>query len=203
MKYLLSLIVTLFALNLSFSFEGVIHCTQNNNGVINTYDFYVKDNLIAIISKDGGGTTTVLFNTSTKDMKICIDHPSIEQKGYFQYNSAEFNKKDSLQVLRLSPIESITIDSTVCSGYLISTNRGAAKVYYGKEKVDLTGFSNYFTHPIMELLDAVSSEFLPKRISSDTFSGGFSVDLSAESMPLSDSIFTVPSDYVRFEVKLN
>ena len=64
------------------AFEGVIHCTKTQNGVVTNLDFYVKGDQIAIVSSDPTGSYKVLLNRTEGNLKICIDIPEFDQKGY-------------------------------------------------------------------------------------------------------------------------
>ena len=129
------------------AFEGIIHCTKTQNGVVTTFDFYVKGNQVAIISADPSpaGSYRVLLDRSAGQLKLCMDVPEFDQKGYYLYTAGDVQKNDSLTILKQLQTDAIEIDGEMCQGYTVVTDNGSAIAYFGPEEVNLTGFSEYFT----------------------------------------------------------
>lgn len=184
----------------SSAFEGIIHCTKTQNGVVTTFDFYVKGNQIAIISNDPTGNYRVLLNRSAGELKLCLDVPEFDQKGYYLYTSGSVEKNDSLTILKQIQTDAIEIDGEMCQGFTVVTNNGSAIAYFGSENVDLTGFSEYFNDPVYELLDAINSPKLPRKLVVNKNTGAYTIDLVAEAQTLDASIFEVPAGYEQFQV---
>jgi hypothetical protein len=80
------------------------------------------------------------------------------------------------------------------------TNNGSAIAYFSSEEVDLTGFSEYFNDPVYELLDALNSTKLPRKLVVNKNTGSYTIDLVAEAQTLETSIFEVPAGYDQFQV---
>ena len=184
----------------SSAFEGIIHCTKTQNGVVTTFDFYVKGNQIAIISNDPTGNYRVLLNRSAGELKLCLDVPEFDQKGYYLYTSGSVEKNDSLTILKQIQTDAIEIDGEMCQGFTVVTNNGSAIAYFGSENVNLTGFSEYFNDPVYELLDAINSPKLPRKLVVNKNTGAYTIDLVAEAQTLDASIFEVPAGYEQFQV---
>ncbi len=182
------------------AFEGIIHCTKTQNGVVTTFDFYVKGNQVAIVSSDPTGSYKVLLNRSAGQLKICMDVPEYDQKGYYLYTAGAVEKNDSLTILKQVPTDAIEIDGEMCQGYTVVTDNGSAIAYFGSEEVDLTGFSEYFNDPVYELLDAFNSPKLPRKLVVNKNTGAYTIDLVAEAQSLDGSIFEVPAGYEQFQV---
>ncbi|NVK66814.1 MAG: hypothetical protein HWE22_19635 [Flavobacteriales bacterium] len=182
------------------AFEGIIHCTKTQNGVVTTFDFYVKGNQVAIVSSDPTGSYKVLLNRSAGQLKICMDVPEYDQKGYYLYTAGAVEKNDSLTILKQVPTDAIEIDGEMCQGYTVVTDNGSAIAYFGSEEVDLTGFSEYFNDPVYELLDAFNSPKLPRKLVVNKNTGAYTIDLAAEAQSLDASIFEVPAGYEQFQV---
>ena len=199
LKHLILLAVVAFA-NWSSAFEGVIHCTKTQNGVVTNFDFYVKGNQIAIISSDPTGSYKVLLNRSAGELKLCMDVPEFDQKGYYLYTEGQVEKNDSLTILKQIQTDAINIGGEMCEGFTVVTNNGSAIAYFGSEEVDLTGFSEYFNDPVYELLDAFDSKKLPRKLVVNKNTGSYTVDLVAEAQTLDASIFEVPAGYDQFQV---
>lgn len=186
--------------NWSSAFEGVIHCTKTQNGVVTNFDFYVKGNQVAIISDDPTGSYKVLLNRSAGELKLCMDVPEFDQKGYYLYKAGAVEKHDSLTVLKQIQTDAINIDGEMCEGFTVVTNNGSAIAYFGSEEVDLTGFSEYFNDPVYEALDAFDSKKLPRKLVVNKNTGAYTIDLVAEAKALDASIFEVPAGYDQFQV---
>ncbi len=182
------------------AFEGIIHCTKTQNGVVTTFDFYVKGNQVAIVSNDPTGSYKVLLNRSAGQLKICMDVPEYDQKGYYLYTAGAVEKNDSLTILKQVPTDAIEIDGEMCQGYTVVTDNGSAIAYFGSEEADLTGFSEYFNDPVYELLDAFNSPKLPRKLVVNKNTGAYTIDLVAEAQSLDASIFEVPAGYEQFQV---
>jgi hypothetical protein len=186
--------------NWSSAFEGVIHCTKTQNGVVTTFDFYVKGNQVAIISNDASGNYKVLMNRSAGELKLCMDVPEFDQKGYYLYTAGTVQKNDSLSILKQIPTDAINIDGEMCEGFTVVTNNGSAIAYFGSEEIDLTGFSAYFNDPVYEVLDAFDSKKLPRKLVVNKNTGSYTIDLVSEAQTLEASIFEVPAGYDQFQV---
>ncbi len=184
----------------SSAFEGIIHCTKTQNGVVTTFDFYVKGNQIAIISNDPTGNYRILLNRSAGELKMCMDVPEFDQKGYYLYKAGSVEKNDSLTILKQLQTDAIEIDGEMCQGYTVVTDNGSAIAYFGSENVNLTGFSEYFNDPVYELLDAINSPKLPRKLVVNKNTGAYTIDLVAEAQTLDASIFEVPAGYEQFQV---
>ena len=72
--------------------------------------------------------------------------------------------------------------------------------YFGSDEVDITGFSAFFNDPVYELLDALDSKYLPRKLVVNKSTGSYSIDLKAEAQSIDDSYFQVPTGYEKFEV---
>ncbi len=199
LKHLILLVVVAFA-NWSSAFEGIIHCTKTQNGVVTNFDFYVKGNQVAIVSNDPTGSYKVLLNRSAGELKLCMDVPEFDQKGYYLYTAGNVEKHDSLIILKQIQTDAINIDGEMCEGFTVVTDNGSAIAYFSSEEVDLRGFSEYFNDPIYELLDAFDSKKLPKKMVVNKNTGSYTVDLMAEAQTLDPSIFEVPAGYEQFQV---
>lgn len=184
----------------SSAFEGIIHCTKTQNGVVTTFDFYVKGDQIAIVSNDPTGSYKVLLNRAAGQLKLCMDVPEFDQKGYYLYTAGAVDKNDSLTILKQVQTDAIEIDGEMCQGYTVVTDNGSAVAYFGSEEVNLTGFSEYFNDPVYELLDAFNSPKLPKKLVVNKNTGAYTIDLVAEAQTLDASIFEVPAGYEQFQV---
>jgi hypothetical protein len=186
--------------NWSSAFEGIIHCTKTQNGVVTNFDFYVKGNQIAVISNDPTGSYKILLNRSAGELKLCMDVPEFDQKGYYVYKAGEVEKHDPLTVLKTIQTDAIEIDGVACEGFTVVTNNGSAIAYFGTEEVDLTGFSDYFNDPVYELLDAFDSKKMPRKLVVNKNTGAYTIDLVAEAQSLNASVFEVPAGYTQFQV---
>ena len=182
------------------AFEGVIHCTKTQNGVVTNFDFYVKGDQIAIVSSDPTGSYKVLLNRTAGNLKICMDIPEFDQKGYYLYTSGSVEKNYSLKILKQIQTDAIEIDGEICEGYTVVTDNGSAVAYFGSDEVNLTGFSEYLNDPVYELLDAFNSTKLPRKLVVNKNTGAYTIDLVAEAQTLDASIFEVPADYEQFQV---
>lgn len=199
LKHLILFVVVALA-NWSSAFEGVIHCTKTQNGVVTNFDFYVKGNQIAIISSDPTGSYKVLLNRSAGELKLCMDVPEFDQKGYYLYTAGEVEKHDSLTILKQIQTDAINIDGEMCEGFTVVTNNGSAIAYFSSEEIDITGFSEYFNDPVYEALDAFDSKKLPRKLVVNKNTGSYTIDLVAEAQTLEASIFEVPAGYIQFQV---
>lgn len=199
LKHLILLAAVALA-NWSSAFEGIIHCTKTQNGVVTTFDFYVKGNQVAIISNDPSGSYKVLMNRSAGELKLCMDVPEFDQKGYYLYTAGTVQKNDSLSILKQIQTDAINIDGEMCEGFTVVTNNGSAIAYFGSEEVDLTGFSAYFNDPVYEVLDAFDSKKLPRKLVVNKNTGSYTIDLVSEAQTLDASIFEVPAGYNQFQV---
>jgi hypothetical protein len=194
------LIGMLIVTTCTFAFEGIIHCTKTVNGATVSFDFYVKGDQIAIIGEDAGSKYRILLNRSAGELKLCMDSPAFDKKGYFLYTKGSVEKNAPLTVLKQLRTDALEIDGTMCEGYTIVTDNGTAIAYFGSEQVDLTGFSDYFNDPVYELLDGLNSKTLPKKLVVSKNTGSYTIDLSADAQTLDASIFEVPAGYEQFEV---
>jgi hypothetical protein len=199
LKHLILLAVVALA-NWSSAFEGVIHCTKTQNGVVTNFDFYVKGNQVAIISDDPSGSYKVLLNRSAGELKLCMDVPEFDQKGYYLYTAGAVEKNDSLTILKQIQTDAINIDGEMCEGFTVVTNNGSAIAYFSSEEVNITGFSEYFNDPVYEALDAFDSKKLPRKLVVNKNTGSYTIDLVAEAQTLDASIFEVPAGYNQFQV---
>jgi len=182
------------------AFEGIIHCTKTQNGVVTNFDFYVKGNQVAIVSNDPTGSYKILLNRSAGQLKICMDVPEYDRKGYYLYTAGSVEKNDSLTILKQVQTDAIEIDGEMCKGYTVVTDNGSAVAYFGTENVNLTGFSEYFNDPVYELLDALNSSKLPRKLVVNKNTGSYTIDLVAEAQTLDASIFEVPAGYEQFQI---
>lgn len=198
-KHILLILLIGFS-NWSSAFEGIVHCTKTQNGVVTNFDFYVKGNQIALIGEDGLNKYRILLNRSAGELKLCMDVPEFDQKGYYLYKSGEVEKNDSLFILKQLQTDALTINGEVCDGFTVVTNNGSALAYFGSEEVNLTGFSDYFNDPVYELLDALNSQKMPRKLVVNKNTGSYTIDLVAESQTLEASIFEVPNGYTQFQV---
>ena len=199
LKHLILLVVVVLA-NWSSAFEGVIHCTKTQNGVVTNFDFYVKGNQVAIISSDPTGSYKVLLNRSAGELKLCMDIPEFDQKGYYLYTEGDVQKNDSLKILKQIQTDALEIDGEMCEGFTVVTDNGSAIAYFGNEEVNLTGFSAYFNDPVYEVLDAFDSSKMPRKLVVNKNTGSYIIDLVAETQTLDASVFEVPAGYDQFQV---
>ena len=190
----------LFIVTQSFAFEGVIHCTKTQNGITTSFDFYVKGDQISIIAKDGTSDYRILLNRAAKELRLCISTPEFSTKGYYLYTESDIRKNSEIEVLSQSRTDAIEIDGSLCEGHTIVTDRGIAMAYFGSDEVDITGFSAFFNDPVYELLDALDSKYLPRKLVVNKSTGSYSIDLKAEAQSIDDSYFQVPTGYEKFEV---
>ena len=184
----------------SLAFEGIIHCTKTENGVTTSFDFYVKENRIAVIYKEGVSEYRLLLDRSAQELRLCLDVPEFKNKGYYVYNSANMRKNSKIEILKQMRSDALVIDGETCEGYTVVTDKGTAIAYFGSDEVNLTGFSAFLNDPVYELLDALDSKLLPRKLVVSKVSGAYTIDLSADAQPMDDALFEVPSGYVLFEV---
>lgn len=202
MKLLFSLLFLITSSSSALAFEGVIHCTKTQNGVVTTFDFYVKNNQIAIVSRDeNGGYYKILVDAGRTSAKVCIDDPAFEKKGY--YFVTREDKERRVTIYNKQQTRALEIDGETCPGYAISTEIGSAIAYVGTEAVDLTGLSAFFEDPVYELLDAFQLKTLPKKIVISKNTGDYSVKMTAEAVSLDASVFEIPDGYEQFRVQLS
>lgn len=202
-KIVMRAIVLIGLLAVSFSalsFEGIIHCKKTENGVVTEFDFYVKGNRIAIISEAPDASYRIILDRNAQELRICMDHPAFDRKGYYLYTASTFEKRDSIKIIKQSTLASRSIDGVTCNGFALATDRGTASIFYGNESVDLTGFSTFFNDPVYELLDAIGSNKLPKLIVSESSLSKSTIELSSEAVSLDNSYFEVPAGYSQFSV---
>lgn len=201
MKNIIFVYILAFSLP-AMAFEGIIHCTKNQNGMVTTFDFYVKNNQIAIVSQDEASSFyKIIIDASRTTASICIDHPAYEKKGY--YVATREDQPRTVTVFGKQPINAIEMDGQMCTGYAISTDIGSAVAYLGTEEIDLTGLSAFFQDPVYELLDAFQLRTLPKKIVVSKNTGDYSITMTAEAAPLDPSIFEIPAGYEKFRVQLS
>ncbi len=196
----LILLVLICISNWSSAFEGIIHCTKTQNGVITTFDFYVKGNQIAVIGNDGISKYRILLDRTAGELKLCMDVPEFDQKGYYVYKPGDVQKHDSLTILKQIQTDALVIDGERCDGYTVVTSNGSALAYFGSDDVDLSGFSPYFNDPVYELLDAFKSKKMPRKLIVNKNTGSYTIDLLAEAQTLDAAIFQVPAGYTQFQV---
>lgn len=195
------IVLALLALsNWSSAFEGIIHCTKTQNGVVTTFDFYVRGNQIAVIGDDGANHYRLLLNRTAGELKLCMDVAEFDQKGYYTLKAGEVQKHDSLTVLKQLQTDAMVIDGETCQGFTVVTNNGSAIAYFGSEEIDLTGFSEYMNDPVYELLDALNAKNLPRKLVVNKSTGSYTIDLVSEAKTLDASIFEVPAGYEPFVV---
>ncbi len=195
------IVLALLALsNWSAAFEGIIHCTKTQNGVVTTFDFYVKGNQIAVIGDDGANHYRLLLNRTAGELKLCMDVAEFDQKGYYTLKAGEVQKNDSLKVLKKVQTDAMEINGETCQGFTVVTNNGSAIAYFGSEEINLTGFSEYLNDPVYELLDALDAKNLPRKLVVNKNTGSYTIDLVSEAKTLDDSIFEVPAGYEPFVV---
>lgn len=199
MKSIVLLGILFFSLS-ALSFEGIIHCKKTENGVVTEFDFYVKGNQIAIISEAPDASYRIILNRSTQELRVCMDHPAFDRKGYYLYTATTIEKRDSIKIIRQSTLSSKIIDGETCNGYALATDRGTASIFYGSENVDLTGFSTFFNDPVYELLDKIGSNKLPKLIVSETSMSKSTIELTSEAISVDNSYFEIPAGYSQFSV---
>ena len=195
------IVLALLALsNWSAAFEGIIHCTKTQNGVVTTFDFYVKGNQIAVIGDDGANHYRLLLNRTAGELKLCMDVAEFDQKGYYTLKAGEVQKNDSLKVLKKVQTDAMEINGETCQGFTVVTNNGSAIAYFGSEEINLTGFSEYLNDPVYELLDALDAKNLPRKLVVNKNTGSYTIDLVSEAKTLDASIFEVPAGYEPFVV---
>ena len=195
------IVLALLALsNWTAAFEGIIHCTKTQNGVVTTFDFYVKGNQIAVIGDDGANHYRLLLNRTAGELKLCMDVAEFGQKGYYTLKAGEVQKRDSLTVLKQLQTDAMVIDGETCEGFTVVTNNGSAIAYFGSDEIDLTGFSEYMNDPVYELLDALNAKNLPRKLVVNKSTGSYTIDLVSEAKTLDASIFEVPAGYEPFVV---
>ena len=195
------IVLVLLALsNWSAAFEGIIHCTKTQNGVVTTFDFYVKGNQIAVIGDDGANHYRLLLNRTAGELKLCMDVAEFDQKGYYTLKAGEVQKNDSLKVLKKVQTDAMEINGETCQGFTVVTNNGSAIAYFGSEEINLTGFSEYLNDPVYELLDALDAKNLPRKLVVNKNTGSYTIDLVSEAKTLDASIFEVPAGYEPFVV---
>lgn len=190
------LFFSLFSITRVFGFEGIIHCTKTENGITTHFDFYVKGERISVISDSPEGKYRIILDRSANELRLCIDHPGFNQKGYYLYTADNFRKRDSVIIYKKTALENLEIDGETCTGHMVVTSHGTSSVYFGSQSVNLTGFSQFFNDPVYELLDHADTDKLPRRI----VSGNSVIYLTAEETTLGDQYFEVPAGYVRYLV---
>ncbi len=197
-----AIILSLFLAVAGFAsaFEGIIHCVKTENGVTTSFDFYVKGNQIAVIGSDGIGEYRILLDRGAGQMKLCIDHPQYDKKGYYLYSEGDEIKNRQLTILKKVQTDAIEIDGQLCKGYTVVTNEGTAIAYFGTDQVDLSGFSTYFNDPVYELLDAMNSSTMPRKLVVNKGGNSYTIDMVAEAATVDASYFEVPAGFEKFEV---
>ncbi|MES2798809.1 MAG: hypothetical protein V4638_02230 [Bacteroidota bacterium] len=201
MKKIYSTLLVLFISMSAFAFEGIIHCTKTENGNVTTFDFYIKNNQIAVVSKDADGEYKVLLSADKSNVKICLNSPLYDKKGYYLLDKSEAKKP--VPVYRKSETDALNLNGEVCKGYTISTEIGSAIAYFSNVDVDLTGFSAFFEDPIYELIDAFQLKTLPKKMVVSKTTGSYTIDMTAEAQSLDASIFEVPAGFEQFQVTVS
>ncbi len=196
MKNLFFSLLIVFTTGFAFSSEGVITCIKTENGITDTFEIYVKGSQISMPFKDGSGTYLLLLDNSAGQMKLCVDHPAFENKGYYLFNQ-ENSVKPSIETYKTGTLPAKEIDGTSCEGHFISTDQGDATVYFGTESISLQGFSRFIAKPLFELLDASNTGLLPKLIEQD----GTTIKMSFEAKTVDASVFNPPAGYTAFEVQ--
>lgn len=184
----------------AFAFEGVIHCKKIENGNTTNFEFYMRGNAISMQSNGADGNFKILVDASRQFITICVDHPELNQKGYYVVTLNDAKVKDSVIVHRKSQTDVFEIEGQACDGYTISTNIGSAIAYFSNENINLTGLSKFFNDPLYELLDAFGIQRLPKKIIVKKQHTSYTIDLFAETKTLDNSIFEIPAGYVQFQV---
>lgn len=201
MKTIVLFFILIFSLPV-LAFEGIIHCTKIQNGVVTNFDFYIKNNRIALVSQDEGGSFyKLLINPERTTATICIDHPAYEKKGYYLVTRED--KSHSVTVFNKQQLKDIEIDGQACAGYVISTDIGSAIAYMGTEEIDLTGLSVFFQDPVYELLDAFQLKTLPKKLVVSKNTGDYSIQMTVEAVPVDAAVFEIPEGYEQFSVQLS
>lgn len=190
------LVITMYSL----AFEGIIHCTKTENGVTTSFDFFVKENRIAVIAKEGVSEFRILLDRSAQELRLCMDVPEFEKKGYYLYTRENIRKNSEMSILKQMRSDALVIDGETCEGYTVVTDNGTAIAYFGSDEVNLTGFSTFLNDPVYELLDALDSKLLPRKLVVSKGTGSYTIDLTADAQPMDDTLFEVPSGYVQFEV---
>lgn len=201
MKHIL-IIFSLFLTFTSVAFEGIIHCTKIQDGVTTRFHFFVRGNQIAIVSDTPEGNYKVLVSSNRQEVKICMDSPLFEEKGYYSILKDEVEKNQIPKIQRQTKTDALMIDGFNCEGYTLVSDIGTAIAYIGPENINLSGLSAFFNDPLYELLDAFKIEKLPRKIVVNKTTGSYTIDLTAEETRLDPSVFEVPQGMKQFQVTL-
>lgn len=199
---LILIFLSFFTVFAAVAFEGIVHCTQTQNGMVTTFDFYVKGNQIAIVSNAPEGNYKILISSSREEVKICMDSPLFENKGYYVLTRSNVENKQSPEIYRKIQTGSLTIDGKQYEGYTLASEIGTAIAYIGSEDINLSGLSAFFNDPLYELLDAFGIKTLPGKIIVSKTTGTYTIDLTATETTLDSSIFEVPEGMKQFQVTL-
>lgn len=196
-------IVYLFFLYSStvFSFEGMISCKKIENGIESNFKFYVKGDLIAVISNDSNDHTKILFDRQANILKIIVDDMDPSRRGYYELNKENAIKQNDVEILDQFKLEAKLINGVKCEGIGVKTNQGNASAYFSTLTINLSGFSTFFNDPVYEVIDAAKSDKLPVELRGSSGDSNYVVYLTAEPMILNDSYFQLPSGFKKFEVK--
>lgn len=193
-------LLTVFALltAFSFGFEGIVHCTKIENGITTSFDFYVKGDKVALLSKEGGAAYQIILDRKANELFLCMDHPAFQRKGYYHYTSGNFSKSDSLKIYKSQSAPGLEINGMSCNGYTVVTDKGTATAYFGNDQVSITGFSQFFNDPVYEAIDRSGNSNLPVLIVTDTHT----IDLTVETKEVDDSFFSIPAGYTEYSISV-
>lgn len=198
-------ILLLFVLFQVTAFEGVIHGIKSANGVKETFDIYMKGDLISLEGEDGQGKYRIIINRATEEIFICIDNPTFAQKGYYHFTAAQLQREKKFKILSSAKLDGQKeVNGENCQGYSMITDKGSVVMYASSQgKADLTGLSAYMDDPVYELIDAFNVKRSIRRIAVQRESGSYTVELEEEAIIVPAEKFEIPAGYKEFEIKLN
>ncbi|MCB9187691.1 MAG: hypothetical protein H6600_08025 [Flavobacteriales bacterium] len=204
MKSLLTILFITLVSSL-FAFEGVIHGVKTTNGVSESFDIYMKGNLIAIEGEDGQGKYRVIIDRTNEEIFVCIDNPAFGNKGYYHFTAEQLKREKKFQIISsLELTESKEIAGEKCNGYSMVTDQGSVVMYVSeKSEADLTGISKYMDDPVYELIDSFGVKSSIRKIAVQKEDTSYTVELTEESMTVESSKFEIPQGYEKYEIKLS
>lgn len=204
MRVLLTILFATVIFSVS-AFEGIVHGIKTTNGVQETFDIYIKDDLIAVEGEDGQGKYRIIINRSSEEIFICIDNPAFGQKGYYHFTAEQLQREKKFKILSSQELsESKNIEGEDCKGYSMLTDQGSVVLYASEQgKADLSGLSKYMDDTVYELIDAFNVKSSIRKIAVQKDDKIYTVELKEEITSVESTWFEVPVGYEKYEFKLN
>src|SRR5690606_11796538 len=100
------------------------HGTKIQDGVTTRFHFFVRENQIAIVSDTPEGNYKILVSSNRQEVKICMDSPLFEEKGYYSILKDEVEKNQIPKIQRQTKTDALMIDGFNCEGYTLVSDIG-------------------------------------------------------------------------------